>query len=66
MSSSKRNKYNKDDNLKSHYPQQQQQQIQISNQRLHKAWTPFIGPRSFKRNIEEKKLFFGRAYERSE
>ena len=36
-------------------PLQQQQQQQ--------KWSPFVGPRSFRRDIEEQKLFFGRTYE---
>ena len=43
-------------NERQHQPQHQQQQRQ-------QDWSPFVGPRPFKRDAEEQKLFFGRKYE---
>jgi hypothetical protein len=34
-----------------------------SQQQQQHEWSPFIGPRSFRRDVEEQKLFFGRRYE---
>ena len=46
-------------NERQHQPQHQQQQRQ-------QEWSPFVGPRPFKRDAEEQKLFFGRKYESEE
>ena len=37
-------------------PKSKQQQEQ-------EEWSPFVGPRSFRRDVEEQKIFFGRKYE---
>jgi len=42
---------NNDNNPRSQQQQQQQE------------WSPFVGPRSFRRDAQEQKLFFGRTYE---
>ncbi|MGC1931397.1 MAG: hypothetical protein WA667_20690, partial [Candidatus Nitrosopolaris sp.] len=34
-----------------------------SQQKQQQEWNPFVGPRSFRRNAEEQRLFFGRNYE---
>ena len=35
----------------------------IQGQQQQEEWSPYVGPRPFKREPEEQKLFFGRKYE---
>jgi hypothetical protein len=35
----------------------------LGNQKQEQEWSPFVGPRPFKRDPEEQELFFGRNYE---